>query len=286
MESLGGEIRRISMPVELIKERYDVIVVGSGYGGAIAASRMARAGRSVCLLERGREFQPGEYPSTEAEAAEQFQIDLPEEHIGSRTGLYDLRAHPDMNVFVGWRARRHVTGQRERRARGRSARVRRSRPGRMRSAPTWPPGWPTATSAPGRCSSRTRMPDDVPRCPSWTRCRRRAASLPDGVFYRLPINVTFTSTAAAITWGSTSRRASYVRRLRARAATIRAKNTTADELPAGRASITGPRSSRRPMSGGSSRRRTAGWLRPFPDAGRPGREAFDAPDRVRRAPTS
>lgn len=101
MEALGREIRRISLPVELIRERYDVIVVGSGYGGAIAASRMARAGRSVCLLERGREFQPGEYPNTEAEAAGQFQIDLPEAHTGSRTGLYDLRAHPDMNVFVG-----------------------------------------------------------------------------------------------------------------------------------------------------------------------------------------
>ena len=30
MESLGREIRRMSMPVELIKERYDVLVVGSG----------------------------------------------------------------------------------------------------------------------------------------------------------------------------------------------------------------------------------------------------------------
>lgn len=101
MEALGREIRRISMPVDLIRERYDVIVVGSGYGGAIAASRMARAGRSVCLLERGKEFQPGEFPNTQVEAAGQFQVDLPDGHIGSRTGLYDLRAHPDINVFVG-----------------------------------------------------------------------------------------------------------------------------------------------------------------------------------------
>jgi len=94
-------IRRLSTPIQLIRERYDVVVIGSGYGGAISASRMARAGRSVCLLERGKELQPGEYPDTELEAAEQLQVDLPEEHIGSRTGLYDLRQNPDMNVFVG-----------------------------------------------------------------------------------------------------------------------------------------------------------------------------------------
>lgn len=30
------------MPIELIGESYDVIAVGSGYGGAIAASRIVR----------------------------------------------------------------------------------------------------------------------------------------------------------------------------------------------------------------------------------------------------
>ena len=43
---------------------YDVVVIGSGYGGGISASRLARAGRSVCLLERGKEFLPGEFPDT------------------------------------------------------------------------------------------------------------------------------------------------------------------------------------------------------------------------------
>ena len=80
---------------------YDVVVVGSGYGGGITASRMARAGKSVCILERGKEFQPGEYPNTLPKAAEEMQIDAPAEHLGSKTGLYDFRINEDLNVFLG-----------------------------------------------------------------------------------------------------------------------------------------------------------------------------------------
>ncbi len=92
---------RLSSSIVELKEDYAVVVVGSGYGGAITASRMARAGQSVCLLERGKEFQPGEYPDTELRAAEETQIDDPTTHIGSRTGLYDFRVNEDINVFLG-----------------------------------------------------------------------------------------------------------------------------------------------------------------------------------------
>ena len=52
---------RISLPISQLKTSYDVVVVGSGYGGSVAASRLARAGKSVCILELGKEVVPGEY---------------------------------------------------------------------------------------------------------------------------------------------------------------------------------------------------------------------------------
>ncbi|HEV8377068.1 MAG TPA: alpha/beta fold hydrolase [Candidatus Polarisedimenticolia bacterium] len=94
-------MNRLSSSIERIQDHYPVVVVGSGYGGAIAASRLARAGQRVCVLERGREFQPGEYPDTEAEALHEMQVSGPGIRKGSPTGLYDFRLNRDINVFVG-----------------------------------------------------------------------------------------------------------------------------------------------------------------------------------------
>lgn len=92
---------RLSSPLSQMKPHYEVIVIGSGYGGGIAASRMARAGRQVCLLERGKEFRPGEYPDQELEALTEMQMDLPNRRIGHQTGLFDFHINPDINVLVG-----------------------------------------------------------------------------------------------------------------------------------------------------------------------------------------
>ena len=64
----------LTTPVKEIEAWYDVIVIGSGYGGAVAASRAARAGQKVCLLERGREWRPGDFPETEVEAHSEVQM--------------------------------------------------------------------------------------------------------------------------------------------------------------------------------------------------------------------
>ncbi|MGD0799011.1 MAG: alpha/beta fold hydrolase [Acidobacteriaceae bacterium] len=94
-------MNRISRPIEEINEHYAVVVVGSGYGGGIAASRLARAGQKVCLLERGREILPGDYPKRLEQATLEMQAHTPVGHIGSHTGLYDFHINPDINVFVG-----------------------------------------------------------------------------------------------------------------------------------------------------------------------------------------
>lgn len=92
---------KLSRPIANMRQAYDVVVVGSGYGGGIAASRLARAGRSVCLLERGREIVPTEFPDTTVEALGQMQVTHPDGHVGRETGLYDFRMGPDLNVLVG-----------------------------------------------------------------------------------------------------------------------------------------------------------------------------------------
>src|SRR5438270_1318168 len=94
-------IRRLSQPAEHLKDHYEIVVVGSGYGGAIAASRLARAERQVCLLERGREFQPGEYPRTQFEGLREIQYNTPVGHLGTRLGLFELHLNEDMNALVG-----------------------------------------------------------------------------------------------------------------------------------------------------------------------------------------
>ena len=92
---------RVSRPAEQLRNHYEIVVIGSGYGGSIAASRLARAKRQVCLLERGREFQPGEYPSTQFEGLREIQYNTPIGHVGSRFGLFELHLNEDMNALVG-----------------------------------------------------------------------------------------------------------------------------------------------------------------------------------------
>jgi cholesterol oxidase len=79
-----------------MERAYDAIVVGSGFGGGIAACRLAEHGLRVCVLERGRRFGPGDYPDRLA----QFPHAL--WHARHNPGgMFDVRIMRDVAVVTG-----------------------------------------------------------------------------------------------------------------------------------------------------------------------------------------
>jgi cholesterol oxidase len=76
--------------------KYDVIVIGSGFGGAITACRLAEAGYKVLILERGRRWDRTTYPRGPGDAW-LWNAERPERE----NGWIDLRQFPHMAVAQG-----------------------------------------------------------------------------------------------------------------------------------------------------------------------------------------
>ncbi|MDQ6775716.1 MAG: GMC family oxidoreductase [Actinomycetota bacterium] len=77
--------------------RYDVVIIGSGFGGSITACRLAQAGRSVCVLERGRRWSNVDFPRSPSQIADQAFWDPDSRHFG----LLEYRVFPRMHVIQG-----------------------------------------------------------------------------------------------------------------------------------------------------------------------------------------
>ena len=92
----------------MMRIEYDVVIIGSGYGGGVAASRMARAGKSVCVLELGKERWPGEFPVDPIQTAPELHVTgnfdendkVAELDAGDPQGLYHLIIGEGQNAFV------------------------------------------------------------------------------------------------------------------------------------------------------------------------------------------
>lgn len=92
---------RLARSLDAVKPRYDALVVGSGYGGGVAAARLARAGKRVAVLERGREFVTGDFPAKFSDMRREMQVRGRQWRTGPDTALFDVRVGEHMHVLVG-----------------------------------------------------------------------------------------------------------------------------------------------------------------------------------------
>jgi cholesterol oxidase len=78
-----------------VRDAYDVVVIGSGFGGAIMACRLAQAGHSVAVLERGRRWRRDEFPRAIGQVAEAFWRE------GRSHGFLEYLAFREVDVIQG-----------------------------------------------------------------------------------------------------------------------------------------------------------------------------------------
>jgi cholesterol oxidase len=78
-----------------MSERFDAVVVGSGFGGSVVAYRLALAGLRVCVLERGKAYPPGSFSRTPHDLNKNFWD--PSE---GRYGLFNLWSFNKMSAVV------------------------------------------------------------------------------------------------------------------------------------------------------------------------------------------
>ena len=171
-----------------MEEHFDVVVVGSGFGASAAACRLAQAGRSVLVLERGRSYPPGSFPrSPRGLAANLWDTVRRAVRDVRRVGVQRHRVRGEQ------RPRRRLSHLRQRHAPQGPGLVRRRRPrpaapamagqlcrprtvlrgrrGHDRACSATPSTW-----RPTRRPPRAGRPATPPRRSAWTGCCRRSRS--------------------------------------------------------------------------------------------------------------
>ncbi|MGI5443091.1 GMC oxidoreductase [Streptomyces shenzhenensis] len=77
-----------------MRRDYDALVVGTGFGGAVSACRLAQAGLRVGVLERGRRYRLGEFPRDWENPLNGWLWEKDQ-------GLFDVRPFSEMTVVQG-----------------------------------------------------------------------------------------------------------------------------------------------------------------------------------------
>jgi cholesterol oxidase len=87
---------------------FDVVIVGSGYGGSVVLRELAGYGHSdrplrIAMLERGNEYLRGSFPTRLSDLAGHVRFSTANSpHVrGETTGLFDIRVGPDVSMLLG-----------------------------------------------------------------------------------------------------------------------------------------------------------------------------------------
>lgn len=102
-ESFSSRIERFvviaSKTVADAMPAYDAVIIGSGYGGGVAASRLARMGLRVAVLEQGRLWRLGDFPVSRKARRKATRLTGRAPNLGDPTGLYYLSIGKGLTVF-------------------------------------------------------------------------------------------------------------------------------------------------------------------------------------------
>ncbi|KAI3907923.1 hypothetical protein MKW92_045680 [Papaver armeniacum] len=99
MEGGNGEITMCGDGDEV---GYDAVVIGSGYGGAVAACRLSMAGVEVCLIEKGRKWEAQDFPTNTLKLISELRMENRNlgVNVGPKDALFQLHVQDDSVAAV------------------------------------------------------------------------------------------------------------------------------------------------------------------------------------------
>ncbi len=86
---------RLSTPNSEMKSHYSAVVIGSGYGASVMAARLSSKFSELCVLERGKEWHPGDFPESLTDLNGTLKTKL------SPLGLIDVATGKDLEIVCG-----------------------------------------------------------------------------------------------------------------------------------------------------------------------------------------
>ncbi|KAG9459072.1 hypothetical protein H6P81_003580 [Aristolochia fimbriata] len=155
------------------EESYDAVVIGSGYGGSVAACRLSMTGIKVCLIEKGRRWEAVDFPTNSIQMLSAVRMDMRNWGLdfGPKNALFQIHIQGDSltGVVCGLGGGSLV-----------NAGVMASTPARARKNLKWPKEWYNGWEAYEASALEMLRPHSVPlEFPSASVMRRIAEEIED-----------------------------------------------------------------------------------------------------------